>query len=1726
MDFELIVYYSWRIVRTQITPKNRPKKAGYGLLSFLLIVSGLSVLNVPRAQAIGTGICGSTLASPSGITSTVTQSGSFCIVTLTPTSHGTSGSGTWTVPSGVTQVEYLVAAGGGAGAGGNASEHGGGGGGAGGVATGTLDISTSTLSIAVGTGGTGGVKNSRGTSGANSSLGNGITMTGGGAGGTYFTNGPLGGGSGGGAGSGNIRTGANGTAGQGNNGGSVTRATNSGRHGGGGGGAGGAGGSTTDNGTITTSAGAGGIGIQYSISGSPVFYGGGGGGGGSSKDAGSTGGGAGGSGVGGTGATWTGSVTTQATAGTAGTGSGGGGGIGTGGADASVGGNGGSGVVIIKYSPITNIDYALTFNGTSQFAQASTDASEFDISNAISIEAWVYPTSTCTGNIVGKATSYFLYCVTGGILAYAMGGQNSWSGVSTGLTIRTNQWTHIALTRAASSASAKVYLNGSLAYSGTADGAGTAALTNSSNLFNIGARNGEATFFQGSIDEVRLYGAEISQSQIQTDMNNWGPVNASNLVAYYDFNEGTGSALYNKASSATSSTELGLTASPTWSDIKTQAISGSNIVTTFSRSYLNAAGGWTVPSGVTSVDALVVGGGGGAGGAHDNATSGGGGAGYVYANSTQSVSGTINVTVGAGGTGGIGQSLGTAKTGNSGGSSVFGSVTALGGTGGFGGYDSFSGGSCPTYTTPVKGGTAATLNQAATGGQDGCNNRNAFGGGGQSSASGQTGGSGVANSITGSSVTYGTGGSGGLLVSRGSSSPAAKSPMTGDGGTGAAATSSTGLTGGSGGSGVVIVSYVAVSGSVAITGTQTLNSLQTASTSAVTVIGSPTISYQWQISSDNSTFTNGVTTQTFTPSTSAHAYLKVTATYTYSSPSGTISLPASAVSGPYFAACTTPTEAVSGVITYQAFKTVSSGCNYSPPAGVTAIDLLVVAGGGGGGSRHAGGGGAGGLINSTNLSINGGVLSIVVGDGGAGSAARSDAYGNQGSKGANSSISGSGISARTAIGGGGGAHNAAAEDGGSGGGASCCLTTTKGVGTAGQGNAGSNGYTGNSHWLGGGGGGAGTAGIAATDATPTSSNAAAYRAGLGGTGAEVAWIPTTVRTTLGVGVESDSKVYFAGGGGGGTAASGTGGTGGTGGGGAGATYTGAAISGTANTGGGGGGAGMQANNTTLAGGKGGSGVVVIRYLTATPTISTQPSSATVVSGNTAGLSVTPGSTPAGVTRSYQWQSSTDGTTFSNITGAINTSYSPIVTFADDNGKRFRVVVTDTANNSTLATSTTSNAATLTVTQTYAITLGTILRLDGDTTSTIGIATSPTLSGSTVTLTVSPKSGMRLKAGTLVATYNTSSTATLSGTGPYTFTMPAFAVTITAEFESNSVTANFNSNYGTPTTSTQSIPSGVATSLTSNTFTRIGYIFAGWTANTDGTGTSYTNGQSVTITADTSFYAKWTEITPAAAFYADDYTAGSTGWTNRVDSATGTVPTGGMSKTSNPTAVTFAGKESSSSDNVSGSIGSTSGTSAVTVEMWLKLTDSGSVQNSAGSMLFSWVNTTGSANYNIYHFQNKVGFNTFSSELYGIDSTSLEQNWKHYVFVMTNTGGIDTQKIYVDGVEFEDLTYLVGSTSNARAFNSSGNFLLMDNSRALNTWNAKGSMGLTRVYKEELSASHITELYNASKSTYQLQSALTPTFGTPTATADGFTVSITNFDAAFTGQLQQLVLDLL
>ncbi len=305
---------------------------------------------------------------------TITTCGDFKIHTFTASScFAVSNAGT---SSGSNTVDYLVVAGGGAGA---VGEWGGGGGGAGGyressgAASGSysasplgacvsaLPVAVQTYPITVGAGGAGGTANPYATNGDGDSGSASVFSTissagGGGAGGGNQAPGPVGSGKAGGSGGGGAgpgggpQSGANFGAGntppvspaQGNPGGHSSSKNGSAEGGGAGGGAGAAGNDSPGTGY----GGDGGNGVASSITGSPVSRGGGGGG--SGDPAPSYPGSAGTGGTGG-GASAVDPYPGTGAAGTANTGGGGAGQNSGGASSPSVGGAGGSGIVIIRY---------------------------------------------------------------------------------------------------------------------------------------------------------------------------------------------------------------------------------------------------------------------------------------------------------------------------------------------------------------------------------------------------------------------------------------------------------------------------------------------------------------------------------------------------------------------------------------------------------------------------------------------------------------------------------------------------------------------------------------------------------------------------------------------------------------------------------------------------------------------------------------------------------------------------------------------------------------------------------------------------------------------------------------------------------------------------------------------------------------------------------------------------------------------------------------------------------------------------------------------------------------------------------------------------------------------------------------------------------------------------------------------------------------------------------
>lgn len=190
-------------------------------------------------------------------------------------------------------------------------------------------------------------------------------------------------------------------------------------------------------------------------------------------------------------------------------------------------------------SPVTFAGNALAFDGTNDNVQVPHHTSH-EISTAITLEAWIYATSS--SSVQDVITNSNNTINTGYAFPRT---DDGWSHVSYWLHIggiwRTmtaaypslNSWHHLAATY--DGANMKIYIDGLLA--GTQAQTGT--ITTNSNLLSLGNQPGFAEYFGGYADEMRVWNVARTQAQIQADMNReLDPASATGLVAYYTVNQG------------------------------------------------------------------------------------------------------------------------------------------------------------------------------------------------------------------------------------------------------------------------------------------------------------------------------------------------------------------------------------------------------------------------------------------------------------------------------------------------------------------------------------------------------------------------------------------------------------------------------------------------------------------------------------------------------------------------------------------------------------------------------------------------------------------------------------------------------------------------------------------------------------------------------------------------------------------------------------------------------------------------------------------------------------------------------------------------------------------------------------------------------------------------------------------------------------------------------------
>ncbi len=175
-------------------------------------------------------------------------------------------------------------------------------------------------------------------------------------------------------------------------------------------------------------------------------------------------------------------------------------------------------------------------NDIYSFGNSTTDS-------AFSLEAWVYATNGISRYVAYKASEWYLRLGTDGRLiceqedisvAGTIG--RSWSP-----TFPTNGWHYVACTYDGSGVSSgtKIYVDGIRVDDVNETSGSYVAMENSTNSVRFGG----ISFFQGKIDDVKIYNYARNPAQIIEDMNGGHPAPGSPVgssVVYWKFDEGYG----------------------------------------------------------------------------------------------------------------------------------------------------------------------------------------------------------------------------------------------------------------------------------------------------------------------------------------------------------------------------------------------------------------------------------------------------------------------------------------------------------------------------------------------------------------------------------------------------------------------------------------------------------------------------------------------------------------------------------------------------------------------------------------------------------------------------------------------------------------------------------------------------------------------------------------------------------------------------------------------------------------------------------------------------------------------------------------------------------------------------------------------------------------------------------------------------------------------------------
>ena len=209
---------------------------------------------------------------------------------------------------------------------------------------------------------------------------------------------------------------------------------------------------------------------------------------------------------------------------------------------------------------------AVDFNKTKKSIITIPQSSSLQPTTQVTLESWIYAKSfTDWDRLITNSWDTWSY-ESGYAFRYHDGkvrfflntvdmGGNDWND-NPGASIELNKWVHIAGTY--DGATIKFYLDGKLVASEEKTGAIEWSPTPTALYLGGGKDDNEHYYFDGKLDEVRIWDRALTQDEIKANISKQIDANETNLLAYYSFDEYSGRITYDISDNGHNGTYGGL----------------------------------------------------------------------------------------------------------------------------------------------------------------------------------------------------------------------------------------------------------------------------------------------------------------------------------------------------------------------------------------------------------------------------------------------------------------------------------------------------------------------------------------------------------------------------------------------------------------------------------------------------------------------------------------------------------------------------------------------------------------------------------------------------------------------------------------------------------------------------------------------------------------------------------------------------------------------------------------------------------------------------------------------------------------------------------------------------------------------------------------------------------------------------------------------------------------